>query len=998
MICDFIIDGVRLPGLLDTGSSKTLLSKRAVIGKEKKTQFTVFETINSSSVSSNSTVLIKSVVTYDGVDLGSVTAHVLESLPLGLDLVVGFDLLKRSGFQFSFEGGVSVVKFTSFQPVNKKPRLLNTEIPTNDSSLTIDDRDFSAKFNGNSWTIQWKWTDPSKKPSSTKFYNTRVRDEDKLLFDNEILEWIQEGILVKHDVRRHGSVKFFLPMIAVRQVKGENIKVRPVLDYREFNKSIESHPGGATPICSERLREWRQMGTDCSILDLKKAYLQVKVDPSLYAYQAVKWRGKVYLLTRLGFGLASAPKIMTAIVEKVLSLKQCFKNVVSSYIDDLMVNTKEISVEEVQLHLSRYGLKAKEPLHFGDVNGTRVLGLKVLSDMTWTRDGILPNSLKDQMTRREVHSILGEWVGHYPVAGWLRVASSFIQRCTAQECSGWNGSVNESIMEKLCYVNNKLSTEGDPVRGKWPVNVERPACVWADASAIALGVALVVDGDIIEDASWLRPKNDSAHINRSELDAVIRGINMSIKWGFKDVTIMTDSATVFGWIRATIEKTHNVKTAALSEILIRRRLEILKEIVAENSLCVAVRLVRSQDNVADKLTRVPSSWLTNNTAKSTEVTCVNVRSPAHEQLVEIHEKGHFGVERTFALAKERYGDAVSKKRIRKVVRGCEACARIDPAILNKWDKGTLQSALIWEKLAIDITYIKSIPYLSIIDSASRFTICRRLRNESAYEVCFNIEQVVSEFGPPNCIMSDNGTVFRSRDFKDLLKRWDIRQIFTCAYRSQGNGMVERVHRSIKRSIARSKSGVAEAVFWLNNSSTGESSSPYELLFSMKSKKPGISHSRKMMMRSELKNNLKIQGSNDSYEDIKRHPFSIGDQVYLRPADGKCDKLWSGPHRITEILSGVSVIINDDGIARHVSHLRLVNTSVDESNSSVRLVEETDSNDDTDLNIVQVYRREEQGGSGEDLRTIGSTNVDLPVLRRSSRKKVVPVKLRDYVLD
>ena len=42
---------------------------------------------------------------------------------------------------------------------------------------------------------------------------------------------------------------------------------------------------------------------------------------------------------------------------------------------------------------------------------------------------------------------------------------------------------------------------GDSVRGRWPVEMRRPVILWSDASAVVLGAALEVNGDIIEDAS-----------------------------------------------------------------------------------------------------------------------------------------------------------------------------------------------------------------------------------------------------------------------------------------------------------------------------------------------------------------------------------------------------------------------------------------------------------------------------------------------------------------
>ena len=62
--------------------------------------------------------------------------------------------------------------------------------------------------------------------------------------DSEINEWVREGILIPHSQEIHGSVKMFLPIIAVRQIKGEKTKVRTVLDYRRLIKFVKSHPAG----------------------------------------------------------------------------------------------------------------------------------------------------------------------------------------------------------------------------------------------------------------------------------------------------------------------------------------------------------------------------------------------------------------------------------------------------------------------------------------------------------------------------------------------------------------------------------------------------------------------------------------------------------------------------------------------------------------------------------------------------------------------------------
>ena len=66
-------------------------------------------------------------------------------------------------------------------------------------------------------------------------------------------------------------------------------------------------------------RRWRQAGLpdDYRLLDISKAYLNVRVHPDLLRYQCVVWCNKVYVLERMGFGLAVAPKAMDLIVKWV---------------------------------------------------------------------------------------------------------------------------------------------------------------------------------------------------------------------------------------------------------------------------------------------------------------------------------------------------------------------------------------------------------------------------------------------------------------------------------------------------------------------------------------------------------------------------------------------------------------------------------------------------------------------------------------------------------
>ena len=137
-------------------------------------------------------------------------------------------------------------------------------------------------------------------------------------------------------------------------------KVRPVLDYHELNRFLACHTrSDIIDVCDEKLRKWRRLEGGTAIVNLKSAYLQLHVAKELWQYQLVSYKGKTYCLTRLGFGLDVAPKIMAAVLKTVLKKGSKTKEATDSYIDDIMVDVTKISTKEVVEPLKGFGLTAK---------------------------------------------------------------------------------------------------------------------------------------------------------------------------------------------------------------------------------------------------------------------------------------------------------------------------------------------------------------------------------------------------------------------------------------------------------------------------------------------------------------------------------------------------------------------------------------------------------------------------------------------------------------
>ena len=156
-------------------------------------------------------------------------------------------------------------------------------------------------------------------------------------------------------------------------------------------------------------------------------------------------------------------------------------------------------------------------------------------------------------------------------------------------------------------VLTRMHTE-DPAQGRWWVDGQALS-VWVDASSLATGMSLVYDGAVVEDACWLRPAKDSQHINLIELDAIIKGINLAILWKKTTLHLFTDSACVHKLILDTLTGKARVRTKTASEILTQWRLDTIIKLVKEYVLLMNVSLVKSRQNKADRLNRVPQRWL-----------------------------------------------------------------------------------------------------------------------------------------------------------------------------------------------------------------------------------------------------------------------------------------------------------------------------------------------------------------------------------------------------
>ncbi|MEL7521978.1 MAG: DDE-type integrase/transposase/recombinase, partial [Cyanobacteria bacterium J06553_1] len=238
---------------------------------------------------------------------------------------------------------------------------------------------------------------------------------------------------------------------------------------------------------------------------------------------------------------------------------------------------------------------------------------------------------------------------------------------------------------------------------------------------------------------------------------------------------------------------------------------------------------------------------------------------------------------------------------REVVRGCVECQSIDPAP-EKWRRGSLEVERVWQRLAMDITHVGGRHFLTMIDCGpSRFAIWRSLRWQTTEAVVAQLEGVFFEHGPPEEILTDNDTAFRSRQFTTFAEMWGVRLRFRAAHVPSGNGIAERCHRTVKTIAARKECSIGEAVHLYNVTPRDDCTSdtaPANVLY-------------RYTVRVRA-----VDTVPEKSKGVSR--YQCGDLVWVRPPDVRCDQRYT-EGIVTRTVSEQTVEV--DGMPRHVKHLR-----------------------------------------------------------------------------
>ena len=309
--------------------------------------------------------------------------------------------------------------------------------------------------------------------------------------------------------------------------------------------------------------------------------------------------------------------------------------------------------------------------------------------------------------------------------------------------------------------------------------------------------------------------------------------------------------------------------------------------------------------------------------------------------------GHQGRNKMLLLLKPHFYWPSMSKDCQAHIRSCVRCQELDktspkPNLMTERTVVTVP----FQDVAIDVvgpfpTAVGGFRFLlTCIDAATRWPEAIPVRKASAKVVISCLTDIFSRSGFPSKLTSDNGSQFAGKVFSKWLRDKGIQHSRSTPYHPQGNGMVERLHRTLTGIIAKTAEAkgnwakvVPMALYFLRctpSASTGvspfllthgwEPVTPLQVLYQswVQSDMGGVDLSQWVLENTDrlecardvaTSKQLEVIAKRKDVWDKKARPrsFCEGDLVWVRKPelDMKLRESWEGPGKVLKVNSPMS---------------------------------------------------------------------------------------------
>lgn len=661
----------------------------------------------------------------------------------------------------------------------------------------------------------------------------KMRDLPMYRYSPRVWESIEKELerYEKLDVIEECTSEFASPLVPVKKSNG---KIRVCLDSRKINSVTkkDAYPMRNMNEIFHRLQKAKYF----SIIDLKDAYFQVPLKENSRNYTAFRTPKGLFRFKVVPFGLKNAPFTMSRLMNKAMGFD--LEPYVFIYLDDIVIATETLEdhfrlLKEVAKRLAKAGLTIsvqksrfcrRQVKYLGYLlteNGLAIDGSKLEPILNYPR----PKSIRDVRRLMGLIGFYQKFVNNYshittPITDLLKKSKKF----------KWTTEA-EQALEQLKSVLTSSPVLANP-------RYDLPFVIETDASQLAVGAALLQDHPegkriIAYYSKKLSSTQRKYAATEKECLAVllaienfrhyVEGTNFkvitdakSITWLFT-ITAANSNSRLLRWALKLQSYDFSIqyrkgKDNVLADCL--SRIETVQIVDGEylnlrNQITSDPEKYREFKIVGDKIFK-----FVQNTAKIEDKRFLWKYYPPKQERAELirvaHEPGHFGYDKTLSKLKEKFfwpGMAVETKQFCKSCLPCKISKSTNVNSVPPMGSQKQNCDQPWQFLTLD--YLGPFPpsgkaqstcLLVVTDVFTKFVLIQPFKQATSSSLVKFIEQsIFLLFGVPQTILTDNGSQFTSKIFKNLLEHYGVTHWLTPFYHPQVNNS-ERVNRVITSAI------------------------------------------------------------------------------------------------------------------------------------------------------------------------------------------------------
>ena len=318
-----------------------------------------------------------------------------------------------------------------------------------------------------------------------------------------------------------------------------------------------------------------------------------------------------------------------------------------------------------------------------------------------------------------------------------------------------------------------------------------------------------------------------------------------------------------------------------------------------------------------------------------------IKHPDQKEIIgAIHNQAHSGKRRTLAKIKELYWWPDMMSHVSEYIETCDSCQR-DTKPTHKNPLNPIAVSGPFDIIGIDHVgplekSKKGYQYIIVAqDYLTKWPIAEAVKTTNTEEALeFVRDRIVSVYGSPRQIITDQGAAFTSHQWRAMMKMWKIQHVTTSAANPQANGQVERMNQTILKSLRRTLTpkkelwpDILQFVLMDYRVSTQDTTgySPSQLLFGRQMRLPIESKyearenedwnraiQKRIAQLAEIEQNHIIASEKIKAKQIKmkarydkgikkKETFQVGELVLLYgPKKSKLEMTATGPYRIKSV--------------------------------------------------------------------------------------------------